>query len=170
MQIEGCSKTAQSPLLRKLSVHSVVVGRVLAKCLFVVEEFPCFGSIAVTPPLSLPALFIAISVEKFFGDGHRRMLALDSQGFRRPCRVLSNPLESALQKVGGTDLKRWVAPISKGGWHRSQKVGGTDLERWVAPISKGGWHRLWGGGARLVEWLAFPFWTARTYSVHASSF
>jgi hypothetical protein len=31
---------------------------------------------------------------------------------------------------------------SKGGWHRSQKVGGTDLKRWVAPISKGGWHRL----------------------------
>ncbi len=120
MQIEGCSKTAQSPLLRKLSVHSVDVGRTLAKCLFVVEEFPCFGSIAVTPPLSLPALFIAISVEKFFGDGHQRMLALDSQGFRRPCRVLSNPLESALQKVGGTDL-------------------GTDLERWVAPIV--GW---WG--------------------------
>jgi hypothetical protein len=82
--------------------------------LFVVEEFPCFGSIAVTPPLSFPALFIAISVEKFFGDGHRRMLALDSQGFRRPCRVLSNPLESAFQKVGGTDLERWVAPIV--GW------------------------------------------------------
>ena len=139
MQIEGCSKTAQSPLLRKLSVYSVGVGRTLAKFLFVVGEFPCFGSIAVTPPLSFPALFIAISVEKFFGDGHRRMLALDSQGFRRPCRVLSNPLESALQKVGGTDLKRWVAPIvipivipPSGGSPR--KVGGTDWGMRVEPI------------------------------------
>jgi hypothetical protein len=76
------------------------------------------------------------------------------------------------KKVGGTDLKwwvapiaqtlkppagakRWVAPISKGGWHRLRKplkppAGAKRwvapiskrAKRWVAPISNGGWHRL----------------------------
>jgi hypothetical protein len=46
-----------------------------------------------------------------------------------------------VNQTSGQRVKRWVAPISKGGWHRSQMVGGTDLKWWVAPISNGGWHR-----------------------------
>jgi hypothetical protein len=56
----------------------------------------------------------------------------------------------ALRKVGGTELRRWVAPISAPisefgcfvdsgcfGWlgKALRKVDGTDLRRWVAPIS-----------------------------------
>ena len=30
--------------------------------------------------------------------------------------------------MGGTDWKRWVAPIGKGGWHRLEKVGSRGAE------------------------------------------
>jgi hypothetical protein len=61
----------------------------------------------------------------------------------------ANPHASSRgKKVGGTDLKRWVAPIAQttqassrgkkvGGTDlkKGKKVGGTDLKWWVAPIA-----------------------------------
>jgi len=81
-------------------------------------------------------------------------------------------------KIAGNTRDRWVAPISKGGWHQlgeggpffmgsfgrvslgrvlsppgtfgasmdrsdgPSKIAGKTRDRWVAPISKGGWHQL----------------------------
>jgi hypothetical protein len=71
------------------------------------------------------------------------------------------------KKVGGTDLKwwvapiaqtlkppagakRWVAPISNGGWHRLRKPSS------LQPGQKGGWHRSQMVGGTDLKWWVAP--------------
>jgi len=61
---------------------------------------------------------------------------------KQPPKNVSKERIGAWHQFASPNPTHYTSIPSTPNQHQTQKVGGTNLERWVAPISKGGWHQL----------------------------